>query len=123
MFSLPSVCQCVCGVDPPPRPVQTCSLGDPDPYPLSDPPPFRPVCKQAFGLRLKGFVVLLHFQGGTGTEKALFMRLHLLQGIVSFHQGQRDKAKQLLTRVREPLSSALLDGQIGFRNYVEVQSR
>ena len=39
------------------------------------------------------------FQGGTGTEKALFMRLHLLQGIVSFHQGQRDKAKLLLARV------------------------
>ena len=117
MFSLPSVCQCVCGVNPPPRPVQTCSLGDPDPYLL------RPVCKQAFGRRLKGFVVLLHFQGGTGTEKALFMRLHLLQGIVSFHQGQRDKAKQLLTRVGKPLSSTLLYGKIGFRNYVDVQSR
>lgn len=32
-------------------------------------------------------------------EKALFMRLHLLQGIVSFHQGHREKATQLLTRV------------------------
>ena len=39
------------------------------------------------------------FQGGTGSEKALFMRLHLLQGIVAFHQGHTDKANALLNRV------------------------
>ena len=124
MFSLPSVCQCVCGVDPPPP---TCSnlftWGPRPPTHLATPPPSDLFARKAVGPQLKGFVVLLHFQGGTGTEKALFMRLHLLQGIVSFHQGQRDKAKQLLTRVREPLSSILLYGQIGFRNYTDVQSR
>ena len=61
----------------------------------------------------------MYFQGGTGTEKALFMRLHLLQGIVSFHQGQRDKAKQLLTRVCE-LQLSLFCGEMEFRNCVCV---
>ena len=43
--------------------------------------------------------VALVMQGSTGEELALFMRLHLLQGIVNFHQQNLVEATKLLSKV------------------------
>ena len=42
----------------------------------------------------------IQFQGGTGQERALFMRLHLLQGILAIHKTEKVTAKALLEKVR-----------------------
>jgi hypothetical protein len=44
-----------------------------------------------------------------GNEAALFMRLHLLQAIVLFHQNRRQEASKLLARADSELSSLKLD--------------
>jgi len=52
---------------------------------------------------------LLVIKGFTGNEKVLFMRLHLLQGVVRFHQNQRFEAKALLERAKLELSTLQVD--------------
>jgi hypothetical protein len=44
-----------------------------------------------------------------GNEAALFMRLHLLQAVVLFHQNKRQEASQLLARAESELSSLKVD--------------
>lgn len=44
-----------------------------------------------------------------GNEAALFMRLHLLQAIVLFHQNKRQEASKLLARADSELSSLKVD--------------
>lgn len=44
-----------------------------------------------------------------GNEKALFMRLHLLQGIMLYHQNRRVEAKKVLQRTRLELSALKID--------------
>jgi hypothetical protein len=45
----------------------------------------------------------------TGNEAALFMRLHLLQAIVLFHQNKRQEASKLLARADFELSALKVD--------------
>lgn len=65
---------------------------------------------------------LMAVKGGSGTELALFMRLHLLQGIVAFHQHNTQQAGRLLRRAEEELQRLTVDGdklaqvmQMGFK--------
>lgn len=44
-----------------------------------------------------------------GNEAALFMRLHLLQAVVLFHQNKRQEASKLLARADSELSSLKVD--------------
>jgi len=44
-----------------------------------------------------------------GNEAALFMRLHLLQAIVLFHQNKRQEASKLLARADSELSALKVD--------------
>lgn len=39
-------------------------------------------------------------QGGSSNELVLFVRLHLLQGIVAFHQHKIQQARTLLAKVK-----------------------
>lgn len=48
-------------------------------------------------------------KGGSGTELALFMKLHLLQGIVAFHQHRVQDAKRLLSRAEFELQHLIVD--------------
>lgn len=48
-------------------------------------------------------------KGGSGTELALFMKLHLLQGIVAFHQHRVLDAKRLLSRAEFELQHLIVD--------------
>lgn len=43
---------------------------------------------------------LIALKGSIGNERALFMRLHLLQSIVMFHQNKRDEALSLLKQAQ-----------------------
>jgi len=43
--------------------------------------------------------VLVYFQGNTGAERALLLRLHLLQGVLAYLQRRNDDARALLSRV------------------------
>ncbi|OWF42022.1 NEDD8 ultimate buster 1-like [Mizuhopecten yessoensis] len=52
---------------------------------------------------------LLAVKGGSGTELALFMRLHLLQGIVAFHQHRTEEAGRLLNKAEEELQRLNVD--------------
>ncbi|KAJ4443419.1 hypothetical protein ANN_05087 [Periplaneta americana] len=61
---------------------------------------------QSYGPNLER---LLALKGTTGNEAALFMRLHLLQAIVSFHQNKRQEASKLLERANMELSSLKVD--------------
>lgn len=44
-----------------------------------------------------------------GNENALFMRLHLLQGIVFYHRNDFDKAREFLQKAEEELQSLKVD--------------
>ncbi|KDR09755.1 NEDD8 ultimate buster 1 [Zootermopsis nevadensis] len=61
---------------------------------------------QSYGPNLER---LLALKGTTGNEAALFMRLHLLQAIVLFHQNKRQEASKLLARADSELSSLKVD--------------
>ncbi|XP_066999509.1 NEDD8 ultimate buster 1 isoform X2 [Anabrus simplex] len=52
---------------------------------------------------------LLALKGTTGNEEALFMRLHLLQAIVLFHQNKRKAAAELLDRAERELHKLKVD--------------
>lgn len=45
----------------------------------------------------------------SGNEKALFMRLHLLQAIVYYHQNKRTEAKDILQRAERELNFLKID--------------
>ncbi|WAR09794.1 NUB1-like protein [Mya arenaria] len=47
--------------------------------------------------------------GSTGEELALFMKLHLLQGIVAYHQDRMSEAAQLLGRAESELQRLTID--------------
>ncbi|CAL1536332.1 unnamed protein product [Lymnaea stagnalis] len=58
----------------------------------------------------KGMAVIYSvFQGGTGTEQALFMRLYLLQGIVAFHKGDITNSLNLFRRAEFVLNLLHVD--------------
>lgn len=61
---------------------------------------------QSYGPNLER---LLALKGTTGNEAALFMRLHLLQAVVLFHQNKRQEASKLLARADSELSSLKVD--------------
>lgn len=44
-----------------------------------------------------------------GNEAALFMRLHLLQAIVKYHQNNRNEALRLFLQAEEELKSLKVD--------------
>ena len=44
-----------------------------------------------------------------GNEAALFLRLHLLQGIVAFHQNKLQLAKQLFAQVESEMDQLRVD--------------
>ncbi|CAC5368288.1 unnamed protein product [Mytilus coruscus] len=50
-------------------------------------------------------------KGGSGTELALFMRLHLLQGIVAFHQHRLQDARRLLSKAEFELQHLVVDSE------------
>ena len=52
--------------------------------------------RRSYGPNLERLAVV---KGETGIERALFMRLHLLQAITAFHKGQAAECAALLNRV------------------------
>ncbi|XP_072397849.1 NEDD8 ultimate buster 1-like isoform X2 [Diabrotica undecimpunctata] len=52
---------------------------------------------------------LVAVKGTPGNEEALFMRLHLLQAIVLYHQNKRAEALLLLRKVEEEINSLKVD--------------
>ena len=52
--------------------------------------------QRSYGENLERLEVV---KGETGIERVLFMRLHLLQAIIAFHQGHFEQAKLLLDKV------------------------
>jgi len=56
---------------------------------------------KSYGANLERLTVL---KGGSGEEAALFVRLHLLQGILAFHQQNYEQARVLLRRAENELS-------------------
>lgn len=52
---------------------------------------------------------LMALKGTTGNEAALFMRLHLLQGVVLYHQNKREEAKRLFERASNELKALKID--------------
>ncbi|GLG96153.1 NEDD8 ultimate buster 1 [Gryllus bimaculatus] len=67
-------------------------------------------CEQSFersyGPNLERVLAL---KGNTGNEAALFMRLHLLQAIVLFHQNKRQEAARLFSLVETELGNLKVD--------------
>lgn len=57
--------------------------------------------RKAYGEDMERVVAL---KGSTGWEAALFVRLHLLQAIASYHLGQIEKSRFLMTRAEEELN-------------------
>lgn len=56
---------------------------------------------------------LLTLKGTTGNEAVLFLRLHLLQGAVAFHQGKTLESIKLLNQANEELQKlAINDGDL-----------
>ncbi|GFG28527.1 hypothetical protein Cfor_03640 [Coptotermes formosanus] len=56
-----------------------------------------------------GCTVYVELKHCAGNEAALFMRLHLLQAIVLFHQNKRQEASKLLARADSELSALKVD--------------
>ncbi|KRT81584.1 Ubiquitin [Oryctes borbonicus] len=61
---------------------------------------------KSYGPNLERLIAL---KGSTGNEAALFMRLHLLQAIVLYHQNERPTAKNLLLKANNELLSLKVD--------------
>lgn len=58
--------------------------------------------KKSYGENLDRVVSL---KGSSGNEKALVLRLHLLQGVLYFHQNRRSEALQMLSMAENELRS------------------
>ena len=54
----------------------------------------------SYGADLERVVAL---KGSADHERALYMRMHLLQGVVAFHKGHRQQAAQILARAESEL--------------------
>ncbi|XP_053385428.1 NEDD8 ultimate buster 1-like isoform X2 [Mercenaria mercenaria] len=52
---------------------------------------------------------LMAVKGSSGEELALFMKLHLLQGIVAFHQHRMEEASNLLSKAEQELQRLDID--------------
>ena len=46
-------------------------------------------------------------KGAADNERALYMRMHLLQGVVAFHKGHRHQAAQILARAEGELKVSI----------------
>ena len=57
---------------------------------------------RSYGANLERVVAL---KGSADNEKALYVRMHLLQGIVAFHKGHRQQAAQTLARAEQELGA------------------
>ncbi|EFX82641.1 hypothetical protein DAPPUDRAFT_223703 [Daphnia pulex] len=56
---------------------------------------------------------LLTLKGSTGNEAVLFLRLHLLQGVVAFHQGKTLESIKLLNQAKEEIQKLTInDGDL-----------
>ena len=64
--------------------------------------------RKSYGPNLERLALV---KGETGIERALFMRLHLLQAIVAFYQSKNTEAMALLQRVRYKIAC---DEQVRF---------
>jgi len=54
---------------------------------------------------------LLELKGTTGNEAVLFLRLHLLQGVVAFHQGKSLEAMAILSSAEEELKKLSINDE------------
>lgn len=63
------------------------------------------------------------FQGNTGREEVLFLRLHLLQSLLSYLEGDDSQARWLLSKVG-PAAHVLprSDGRLSFSLVGQVES-
>jgi hypothetical protein len=57
--------------------------------------------KRSYGEDMERVIAL---KGSTGWEAALYVRLHLLQGIACYHQGQLEKSRFFITRAETELN-------------------
>ncbi|KAK5643497.1 hypothetical protein RI129_007342 [Pyrocoelia pectoralis] len=64
------------------------------------------VFEKSYGPNLERLIVV---KGTPGNEAVLFLRLHLLQGIVLFHQNKRQEALQLFKQVERELQVLKVD--------------
>lgn len=55
---------------------------------------------KSYGPNLERLIAL---KGSTGNEACLFMRLHLLQGVILFHKNRREEARAMLDRAEREL--------------------
>lgn len=62
--------------------------------------------KKSYGPNLERLRLL---KGGTGKEQALLMRLHLLQGVLAFHQAKNQLCRQKLQLAESELSTLQVD--------------
>lgn len=68
------------------------------------------ICEQSFKKSYgENFSRLAELKGNTENEKTLIMRLHLLQGVLYFHQNRRSEANNLLTIAERELNSLKVD--------------
>lgn len=68
------------------------------------------ICEQSFKRSYgENFSRLAELKGNTENEKTLIMRLHLLQGVLYFHQNRRSEANNLLTIAERELNSLKVD--------------
>lgn len=58
--------------------------------------------QKSYGTNLERLTVV---KGSTGTEAALFVRLHLLQAVVAFHQRKNELSRTFLARAEMELNS------------------
>lgn len=64
--------------------------------------------KQSYGENLERLTVM---KGSSGKELALFMRLHLLQGIVAFHMNKQELAKTFIKMAEAELKMVSIDDE------------
>ncbi|CAB3237639.1 unnamed protein product [Arctia plantaginis] len=62
--------------------------------------------KETYGVNHERLIAL---KGSAANERVLIMRLHLLQGIVAYHQNKRAEAKMLLEKAENELNELRVD--------------
>jgi len=68
------------------------------------------ICEQSFKRSYgENFSRLAELKGNTENEKTLIMRLHLLQGVLFFHQNRRSEASALLSVAQRELNTLKVD--------------